>query len=473
MWFLCYFLHRLLDYRKPEIESLAKLFLGENAELKWKQSPHHHEDSPFYFIDLPSEDVARQIASRSVLLKGFFEVWGEGRTYDELKASIESLSDEKKAPFLTEDSTFKIVVDAFGKVLSLDEQNERIHALSYIPFMGAVNLKNPQHKFWIIETEGNDFNNGLPPADNRSIIFGREIGLSNRKVVVKYELSRRSYLGPTAMDAEVALLMANQALAKPGKLVYDPFVGTGSILVAAAHCGAMTMGADIDIRVIRDGKGPDRNVWSNFKQYELPSPVGLIRADNNVPPWRPNLFEVYDAIICDPPYGVRAGGRKSGGRKMLQGIRDPYTIQENMRKDHIPSTAPYTLAECLHDLLDMAARLLVIGGRLVFFYPAPRDECGDDFLPKHPCFTLIANSEQILSSRYSRCLLTMEKTSKYTEIIAATARRVHQEFKDNHSEMLQESRENGSLHHIVFAPSNEAHRLEGSESRPRYRGKYV
>ncbi|KAF3341912.1 tRNA (guanine(10)-N2)-methyltransferase [Carex littledalei] len=35
--------------------------------------------------------------------------------------------------------------------------------------------------------------------------------------------------------------VANQGLAGPGKLVYDPFVGTGSILVAAAHFGAMTM----------------------------------------------------------------------------------------------------------------------------------------------------------------------------------------------------------------------------------------
>ena len=36
-------------------------------------------------------------------------------------------------------------------------------------------------------------------------------------------------------------------------MVYDPFVGTGSILVAASHFGAVTVGADIDIRVVRDG----------------------------------------------------------------------------------------------------------------------------------------------------------------------------------------------------------------------------
>ena len=80
-----------------------------------------------------------------------------------------------------------------------------------------------------------------------------------------YYLKSRAYLGPTATDTEVAFSMANQVQAAPGKLVYDPFVGTGSILVSAAHFGAMTMGANIDIRVMRDGHGPDCNVWSNFK----------------------------------------------------------------------------------------------------------------------------------------------------------------------------------------------------------------
>lgn len=44
---------------------------------------------------------------------------------------------------------------------------------------------------------------------------------------------------------------------KKGDLVYDPFVGTGSILVAAAHFGAHTLGADIDIRIVRDGNQLD------------------------------------------------------------------------------------------------------------------------------------------------------------------------------------------------------------------------
>ncbi|MCO5592830.1 hypothetical protein L7F22_046833 [Adiantum nelumboides] len=411
--------------------------------------------------------------SSSFLVKGIYEVWGAGRSYDELRKDIESYPEDRKAPYLTANSTFKVVVDCFGKGLSLQEQTQRINTLHYIPFQGKVNLKKPQHKFWLIESDNNVATNGLPPAMQKFVFFAREIGLSDRGLLTKYELSRRKYLGPTAMDAEIAFLMVNQALVKPGKFVYDPFVGTGSILVAATHFGAITIGEDIDLRVVRDGRGPDCNVWSNFKQYNLPLPVGLVRADNNSPPWRSSLKEVFDAIICDPPYGVRAGGRKSGGRKLLKGTKDPYTIPEEKKKDHIPSTAPYMFAECVHDLLDIAARLLVLNGRLVFFYPVARCECYEDLYPKHDCFTLIASSEQILSTRWSRCLLTMEKTAKYTNEHAALSLRRHQEFKERHAELLEERDE--TLHSLVFAPLANGTGLDDSkqDSRPKYRGKHV
>ncbi|KAG5229249.1 tRNA (guanine(10)-N2)-methyltransferase [Salix suchowensis] len=326
-----------------------------------------------------------------------------------------------------------------------------------------------------METDDYGAHNGLPPVVQRRIFFGRLVGGADRKLLPTYELKSRRYLGPTAMDAEVAFLMANQAQVMPGKLVYDPFVGTGSILVAAAHFGAMTMGADIDIRAVRDGRGPDCNVWSNFKQYGLPLPVALLRADNNLPPWRPGLKEIFDAIICDPPYGVRAGGRKSGGRKLLKGIVAPYIVPDDKRTGHIPSTAPYSLAECVHDLLDLAARMLVMGGRLVYFYPVLREnDVVENHFPEHPCFKLIASSEQILSSRYSRVLLTMVKTGSYTEKVAEAATIKHQEFKENYVKRL----EDGNLHSSVFSPvhpqlGEETDSKSCKELKPKYRGKYV
>ncbi|KAM3692421.1 hypothetical protein ACB094_08G085400 [Castanea mollissima] len=477
MWYLCMFFHRLLDYRKAEVESLAQLFLDDNdkwSSLEWRLPLHHHPDSPFHYVDLPSEDVARNIANRSILVKGMYEIWGEGSSYGELEECIRSYPDERKLPYLEPGTTFKITVDSFGKVISFQDQNDRIQRFTYIPFKGQVNLKNPDHKFWVMETDDYGSSNGLPPVDGRRIFFGREVGGADRSLLPTYQLKSRNYLGPTAMDAEMAFLMANQALATPGKLVYDPFVGTGSILVAAAHFGAMTMGADIDIRVVRDGRGPDCNVWSNFKQYGLPMPVGLLRADNNLPPWRPGLKEIFDAIICDPPYGVRAGGRKSGGRKLLKGTVDPYTVPDDKRTDHIPSTGAYSLVECVHDLLDLAARMLIMGGRLVFFYPVLReDDHVENHFPEHPCFKRIATSEQILSSRYSRVLLTMVKISPYTLEIAEAARIKHIDFRENHLKWL----EDGNLHSAVFSPDPQLTATGDSklskEPKPKYRGKYV
>ena len=65
---------------------------------------------------------------------------------------------------------------------------------------------------------------------------------------------------------------------------------------------------------------------------------------------------MYDAIVTDPPYGVRAGGKKS--------VPKPH-IKIKALEDHYPQTDPYPLGECLRDLLDMAARMLRVGGRLV------------------------------------------------------------------------------------------------------------
>lgn len=160
---------------------------------------------------------------------------------------------------------------------------------------------------------------------------------------------------------------------------------------------------------------------------------------------------------------------------MLKGAVSPYTVPDDKRTDHIPSTAPYCLVECVHDLLDLAARMLVMGGRLVFFYPVLREvDSAQNQFPEHQCFKLISSSEQILSSRYSRVLLTMVKISTYTEEIAEAARLKHIEFKENHLKWL----EDGNLHSAVFSPADahSAAAVDGNsnkETKPKYRGKYV
>lgn len=60
-----------------------------------------------------------------------------------------------------------------------------------------------------------------------------------------------------------------------------------------------------------DKQGEKLNLWTNFAQYNLPPPLGLWRGDAHKPAFRTGLEEVLHTILCDPPYGVRAGGRKS------------------------------------------------------------------------------------------------------------------------------------------------------------------
>ena len=61
----------------------------------------------------------------------------------------------------------------------------------------------------------------------------------------------RPYVGPTTLDHTLALIIANITQICSNQIVYDPFVGTASLLIAASHFGAICIGGDIDIRVLR------------------------------------------------------------------------------------------------------------------------------------------------------------------------------------------------------------------------------
>ncbi|KAF5829502.1 hypothetical protein DUNSADRAFT_15986 [Dunaliella salina] len=80
--------------------------------------------------------------------------------------------------------------------------------------------------------------------------------------------------------------------------------------------------------------------------------------------------------------------------------------------------APYSLGECLRDLLDFSARMLVIGGRLVLFIPATPETYKEEEIPRHPALKLIYNS---------RRLVTYEKLRAYN---AAAAARYHEANPD-------------------------------------------
>ena len=223
-------------------------------------------------------------------------------------------------------------------------------------------------------------------------------------------LTSRAYVGPTTLDAELALAMTNIGCVGPGSLVLEPFVGTGSVSVAIGKQGGTSIGTDIDFRVLVLGKA-GFTVASNFEQYGLGTPE-LVRSDNSIPALR--RASIFDAIVTDPPYGVRAGARKSGSKRAP---RTPI----HTREAHIASTQVYAEDDVIADLLATAARMLRVGGRLVYLLPA----CSLGFelssLPSHPGLELVSATELPLSLMLSRFVVVMRKIAHCDDEAAVAA----------------------------------------------------
>ncbi|OEU12774.1 hypothetical protein FRACYDRAFT_244047 [Fragilariopsis cylindrus CCMP1102] len=274
-------------------------------------------------------------------------------------------------------------------------------------------------------------------TDAIAYYFGRVLGgriRSNEgsRGLDHYSLKSRPYLGPTSMDAELSFVMTSLGKVTTESIVYDPFVGTGSILLACAMRGAYCIGSDIDIRVLR-GRGGNQTIWKNFDHYKLPRPE-IVRSDNalyhrHYRHHRPTTTthisssttattttatttniapHLYDAIICDPPYGIRAGARQTGSK-----LDNPRPVLEENRHNHIAQTKTYSVSDVMSDLLDVAASTLKVGGRLVYIIPSFRDFEEDRDLPRHDCLELIDSCFQPFSNDLGRRIVAMKKIIDY------------------------------------------------------------
>ena len=63
-----------------------------------------------------------------------------------------------------------------------------------------------------------------------------------RELVGWLSLKKRFFIANTSMDPTLSIVMSNMAKTKTADLVFDPFVGSASLLVAAALHGAYVFG---------------------------------------------------------------------------------------------------------------------------------------------------------------------------------------------------------------------------------------
>ncbi|XP_065212761.1 tRNA (guanine(10)-N2)-methyltransferase homolog [Planococcus citri] len=410
--YLLWFANDHVDFRLSEIEAIASLF---KTTIIWKEEPSH---KPFWIVELPSDEVARQIANRSVTLKFVTELWASSNKIEDLHNDLKTYSSNVlQHDEVFKKSSFKFKVDVFCNTQSYAEKMAKIETFSYLPIKGPVKLADPDITFQYCEFYGTDPNN--VPAEPYHLFFGKLISKSKRKLIHDFSLKKRKFIGNTSMDPEMSLIMANHAKVEANDLVYDPFVGSGSLLVAAAYFGAYVSGVDIDFLMVHGKTKPTRkqtrhiarqgeNVLANLTQYGMESKyLDVLVGDSSLPLWRNELK--FDAIITDPPYGIREATERVGSKKSR-------TFNDPEAAARFPPKVIYTFHQILSDLLFFSSSHLNLGGRLVTWIPVFREDYSEStYIPEHPCFKLISNCEQVLSRVVSRRLLTFEKLREPTD----------------------------------------------------------
>lgn len=132
---------------------------------------------------------------------------------------------------------------------------------------------------------------------------------------------------------------------------------------------------------------------SNFKVYGLRPPD---RMRFNFSTWEKGFVArregLFDAILTDPPYGVREPRRKVGEAEDGGGLR----------------LSSYSTTEVVVDLLLFGAAHLRVGGFLAFWHPTT-DDYSDEELPCHPSLEQVSNCPQRLSLKMVRRLVVLRK----------------------------------------------------------------
>jgi tRNA (guanine10-N2)-methyltransferase len=167
---------------------------------------------------------------------------------------------------------------------------------------------------------------------------------------------------------------------------------------------------DIDVAPLRGTC--ERNLQSNFDQYGLPCPDVLQWDVSHAAATVARSF--WDAIVCDPPYGLRAGARKVSRVGPLQNEAKTASLSKNKTRQegrlHV-----YEPEAVLGDLLDLSASRLVLHGRLVYVLACKTRAAGDyaPYVPIHPSLEVRHVCVQKITRKTVRLFITMEKIKEH------------------------------------------------------------
>ncbi|MFA4935597.1 MAG: TRM11 family methyltransferase [Candidatus Methanoperedens sp.] len=154
-----------------------------------------------------------------------------------------------------------------------------------------ANLKNPQMQFRVLLTEDKS-------------IFGRLAASIDRSAYEARKPHYKPFFYPGVLMPRVARALVN--IAKPEMCLFDPFCGTGGILVEAGLLGINVIGGDVQRKLLLGAK---MNLDYYHVDYSLMygDACRLALGDESV-----------DAVVTDPPYGRSAAVKAESIEHLLK-----------------------------------------------------------------------------------------------------------------------------------------------------------
>ncbi|KHO52635.1 MAG: tRNA (guanine10-N2)-dimethyltransferase [archaeon GW2011_AR17] len=153
------------------------------------------------------------------------------------------------------------------------------------------------------------------------IICGKKIYQREEKFQKRRPDLRPGFF-PISLKPKLARAIVNLSGVKKGT-IWDPFCGTGGILLEASLMGLKAVGTDIDPMMIRAAK-------QNFEHYNCKAKISIADARKEKVKCK--------AIVTDPPYGRRASTKKEdvylGNRRICTwffNTKNLYPTKKNVR----------------------------------------------------------------------------------------------------------------------------------------------
>eukprot|EP00557_Chaetoceros_sp_GSL56_P001165 CAMPEP_0176489452 /NCGR_PEP_ID=MMETSP0200_2-20121128/7295_1 /TAXON_ID=947934 /ORGANISM="Chaetoceros sp., Strain GSL56" /LENGTH=485 /DNA_ID=CAMNT_0017886593 /DNA_START=265 /DNA_END=1719 /DNA_ORIENTATION=+ len=345
-----------------------------------------------------TKDELVQTVQRCSLVRSLFEIIAQGNSYEEL--AMNALQSNRLLDLMDESGGANSDASAsvswrvrmrqyggqaktlnkqkqYGKKMRSPLQAEREAILQmgdlFKEFTGPVDLKNAHVSLYILEglittntnttTNINNKNDTTITTTTQSKVLARLVTRGAKTSIIAPKT--RKCVTNTPLCPLAAFTMCNVARISANYKILDPFCGSCAILLAATMMEPSVQTVGIDIA--HNGQVNRTDIMSDFSCRNLTLPMALIRGNSMLDSIRKESRaaignEPFDAIITDPPYGIR---EKSG-----------YCVESPL----------IDLVNCIgkdRHVIDNNSddcRLLKVGGRLIVFVPDhdPGDYDNDD-----------------------------------------------------------------------------------------------